>query len=66
MVSVERSIEYVNLEPERTSDPVVLPPDDWPRRGNVEFRNFYLRYTPTSQWALDNINLYIEDGLKVI
>ena len=45
IVSVERCIEYAELEPEAPlyRDDVALP-DDWPSKGVIEFDHFSTRY----------------------
>ncbi|CAH8433032.1 unnamed protein product [Heterobilharzia americana] len=66
MVSVERAIEYVDLEPEITEPPELLPPvSDWPTYGHIKFENFGMRYGSSDTWALKNINLDIKPGCKV-
>ncbi|VDP47772.1 unnamed protein product [Schistosoma curassoni] len=66
MVSVERAIEYVELEPETTDSQETLQPDsDWPSRGHIQFKDFGLRYASSDTWALKNINLDIRPGCKV-
>ncbi|VDO67131.1 unnamed protein product [Schistosoma mattheei] len=67
MVSVERAIEYVELEPETTDAQETLQPDsDWPSRGHIQFKDFGLRYASSDTWALKNINLDIRPGCKVM
>nr|CAH8830168.1 unnamed protein product [Trichobilharzia regenti] len=66
MVSVERAVEYVDLEPEITEPPELPPPDaNWPAYGHIKFDNFGMRYGSTNNWALKNINLDIKPGSKV-
>ncbi|XP_018648723.1 multidrug resistance-associated protein 4 (mrp/cmoat-related abc transporter [Schistosoma mansoni] len=66
IVSVERAIEYVELEPETTEAQETLPPDsDWPSGGHIQFKDFGLRYASSDTWALKNINLDIRPGCKV-
>lgn len=45
MTSVERVLEYSELEKERPleSEPETKPPPSWPEKGKVEFKNLYLR-----------------------
>lgn len=45
LVSVERVVQYINLQPEAA--PFVLdhqPPPDWPQYGGIEIHNLKLRY----------------------
>ncbi|KAH8851362.1 Multidrug resistance-associated protein 4 [Schistosoma japonicum] len=66
MVSVERAIEYVELEPEISEELDTLRLDhDWPSHGHIKFQNFGLRYASSDTWALKDINLDIKPGCKV-
>ncbi|TGZ74317.1 hypothetical protein CRM22_001004 [Opisthorchis felineus] len=65
MVSVERAVEYMDLEPEITQPPITEPPDDWPKFGRIVFDNLWLRYHESASWALKGISLDIVAGLKV-
>ncbi|OXA46434.1 Multidrug resistance-associated protein 4 [Folsomia candida] len=46
MTSVERALEYAKLDPEAPleSKPDKKPPKDWPKNGEIQFRNYYLAY----------------------
>ncbi|VDP67997.1 unnamed protein product [Echinostoma caproni] len=65
MVSVERTVEYMDLEPEITESPVMQPPINWPSQGKIVFDGLWLRYNKTASWALRDITLHIEPGQKV-
>ncbi|KAK4473859.1 hypothetical protein MN116_003190 [Schistosoma mekongi] len=66
MVSVERAIEYVELEPEISEELDTLRLDyNWPSHGHIKFQNFGLRYASSDAWALKDINLDIKPGCKV-
>ncbi|KAF5396830.1 hypothetical protein PHET_10038, partial [Paragonimus heterotremus] len=65
MVSVERTVEYMDLEPEVTQPPVIAPPEGWPNHGKIVFDRLWLRYQTGDTWALKDITLEIRPGLKV-
>ncbi|XP_017848791.2 multidrug resistance-associated protein 4-like [Drosophila busckii] len=64
MTSVERVLEYTQLEQE----PAVKgqqPSQQWPTHGKLEFRNMSCRYDPQAAPVLRQLNLIIEPGWKV-
>lgn len=63
MTSVERVIQYTEMLSE--SDPPKIPPNDWPRRGQIEFRDMSLRYDVNSTPVLKHLDLTIEPTWKV-
>lgn len=68
MTSVERVVEYAEVEPEpplETVDPQKKPPDDWPFKGSIKFEYFCLRYSPGSELVLKDLNLAIDAKEKV-
>lgn len=67
MTSVERVVEYSNLEEEQPleSKPKKTPPPDWPRRGDVKFFRLYLRYAPEEPPVLKCLNFSIKSKEKV-
>ncbi|CAL8092157.1 unnamed protein product [Calicophoron daubneyi] len=65
MVSVERTVEYIDLEPEITKPPVYDVPNEWPSQGEVDFNGVWLRYHESAPWALKDIQLQIDPGMKV-
>lgn len=64
---VERILEYSNLEEEPFLDskPDEKPPEEWPTKGLVEFKDVRLRYGPKSAYALKGINFVIRPKEKV-
>jgi len=64
MTSVERVLQYTELEQEPALGEKT-PPQQWPTRGQVEFRNMSCRYDPNGSPVLRNLNLTIEAGWKV-
>ncbi|KAG8042341.1 hypothetical protein G9C98_004975 [Cotesia typhae] len=67
MTSVERVLEYTNIESESALEslPNKKPKDDWPPRGKVEFKNVYLSYSPLEPPVLKNLNFTIEPREKI-
>ena len=64
-VAMERLGDVLDLEPEQKAQDagsrIVLPQ----LRGNLEVENVFFRYTDTSPYVLENINLAIESGQLV-
>ncbi|VVC32358.1 Hypothetical protein CINCED_3A013682 [Cinara cedri] len=67
MTSVERVLEYTNSPQESAleSPPDKKPPKEWPQKGQIIFKNFYLRYSPDTPHVLKNLNIHIESMEKV-
>ncbi|KAI0541231.1 ABC transporter [Xylaria digitata] len=74
--SYHRVKEYANAEPEEkadeykeqsaySDDPAVVLPKNWPRTGEIEFRNVTIRYDPEGPDILKNINLKFAAGERV-
>lgn len=42
------------------------PPEGWPTRGVVEFRNYSVRYRPGLELVLKNLTLRVQGGEKVL
>lgn len=66
IIAVERVKEYSSTE---TEAPWVVesnrPPEGWPTRGVVEFRNYSVRYRPGLELVLKNLTLHVQGGEKV-
>ena len=72
MISVERILEYTNLEPEeqdksrrkmeKDHDDV---PSSWPDNGKIEFNRLTFSYKPNSRPVLNSIHLQIKAAEKV-
>lgn len=66
IVAVERVKEYSKTE---TEAPWVVagsrPAKDWPLKGEVEFRNYSVRYREGLELVLKNLNLQVHGGEKV-
>ncbi|XP_043798878.1 probable multidrug resistance-associated protein lethal(2)03659 [Apis laboriosa] len=67
MTSVERVLEYTNLEsePPFESTPDKKPSESWPEEGKIEFQNVSMRYSPTESPVLKNLNLMIYSHEKI-
>ncbi|XP_050673524.1 ATP-binding cassette subfamily C member 4-like isoform X1 [Leptidea sinapis] len=66
MTSVERILQYTNIERESQWEKgTIETPKGWPWRGQIEFRNCYMKYTPEDLPILKNLNLVLESGWKV-
>ncbi|XP_023166760.2 probable multidrug resistance-associated protein lethal(2)03659 [Drosophila hydei] len=69
MTSVERVVEYEDLEPEGDfeSKPNKKPPKDWPDEGKIKFDDLSLRYFPDkdADYVLRSLNIDINACEKV-
>ncbi|XP_068157078.1 ATP-binding cassette sub-family C member 4 [Drosophila tropicalis] len=63
MTSVERVLQYTELEQEPAMEKV--PPPQWPTHGQVELRDMSCRYDPNGSPVLKHLSLTIEPGWKV-
>lgn len=66
MVSTERILEYCKLEQEAAleSDKDKKPPESWPFKGHIIYRNVYLKYAQNKH-VLKNLNFEIYPQEKV-
>lgn len=65
LVSVERILEYKNLEKEKQpSEPRQLS-DSWPTNGKIEFRNVIFRYFEEGDPVLREISFVVQPNEKV-
>ena len=67
MTSVERVVDYINLESEEQVATAAErpPPHDWPKEGRLEFRNVYLMYSQEDSYVLKNVNFMVKSEEKV-
>lgn len=67
MTSVERVLEYSNVEsePPLLSSPDKKPKDTWPQEGRIEFKRVYMRYSPLDPPVLKNLNFVVQPREKV-
>eukprot|EP00475_Leptophrys_vorax_P002127 TRINITY_DN11210_c0_g1_i1.p1 TRINITY_DN11210_c0_g1~~TRINITY_DN11210_c0_g1_i1.p1 ORF type:complete len:745 (-),score=192.98 TRINITY_DN11210_c0_g1_i1:94-2328(-) len=63
-VSLERIIEYVDLEPEKDSRKRPLK-FSWPEKGDLELKQVKLRYSAESDYILKGVDVQIKSGSKV-
>jgi len=67
MTSVERVLEYTNIEqePPLESPPDKKPPPNWPTKGAITMDNVVLRYDPMGLPVLHGVDLHIQPQEKV-
>ncbi|CAH1738400.1 unnamed protein product [Aphis gossypii] len=66
MTAVERVLEYTNVTQEdalESKEKKQFP--KWPSKGQIIFKNFYLRYGPDPVYVLNNLNITIESMQKI-
>ena len=69
MISLERCLQYTRIKSEKPS--TIKPIDDnlkrdnWPQEGKIRFENYSVRYRPTTEIVLKNLNFQIEGNEKV-
>ena len=64
MVSVERIMEYTEIDVEN-NDGTVKGPQEWPTTGKLSFISVSLRYSPDTPFVLKNISFEIKHGEKI-
>ena len=69
MISMERCCKYMDIIQEKPSHiPEVdnkLIEENWPKNGEIEFKNFSVKYRPETEIVLKNINFHILPKEKV-
>lgn len=65
MTSVERIVEYCNLESEAPSETDAKAPDEWPSRGQMEFDSMSFSYHKGLPDVLHHITCIIKPTEKV-
>lgn len=72
LTSVERIVEYTTIEQEATSPTSTArpshslnPPESWPSKGHVKFRNFTARYAPNLSPVLRSVNFEAKPGERI-
>jgi ATP-binding cassette subfamily C (CFTR/MRP) protein 1 len=69
MISLERCLQYTRIKSEKPSE--IKPKDEelekknWPQEGRIRFENYSVRYRPTTEVVLKNLNFQIEGNEKV-
>ncbi|KAK4879947.1 hypothetical protein RN001_008093 [Aquatica leii] len=62
MTSSERILEYKDIQKEVKSGEIIK---DWPKNGKISFHDVTVRYNPTSENVLNNVNFVIEPKKKI-
>lgn len=62
MTSVERVLEYTELEPEKTTGSEV---ENWPNKGTLEYHKVSMSYTNSNEKVLKGINFSVEPQQKI-
>ncbi|KAF9518525.1 hypothetical protein BS47DRAFT_1388932 [Hydnum rufescens UP504] len=66
IVSVERVLNYVEVEPEAPAEiPEMKPSGDWPHGGAIRLENFCMRYRPELDLILQDITLDVSPGERL-
>ncbi|KAH9924719.1 metal resistance protein YCF1 [Fomitopsis serialis] len=65
IVSVERILHYIELEPEAPAEIPDVVPESWPTKGKIEFKDYCARYRPELDLALKNISVTINHREKI-
>lgn len=66
MVAIERIKEYVAKPQEAASkDEGIIPPKEWPSKGEIVLRNYTFRYRNGQNFALKGVNLVVQGGQKI-
>ncbi|XP_072396584.1 ATP-binding cassette sub-family C member 4-like isoform X2 [Diabrotica undecimpunctata] len=67
MISVERILQYTKLDTEGPFEslPTKKAPKNWPDKGQISFKETYLKYAPEQPPVLKNLNFEIKSGQKV-
>ncbi|KAL1943159.1 hypothetical protein VTO73DRAFT_4830 [Trametes versicolor] len=65
IVSVERILHYIELAPEAPWEVPENVPEQWPAKGELEFRQYSARYRPELDLVLKDINVKIGASEKI-
>lgn len=65
MTSVERVVEYSNLQSESSleTDKIIADklPKPWPQKGTIKFNKMSLKYSETSEYILHNLSFSVHE-----
>lgn len=64
-MSVERILEYTQLDPEKQPEIPEKPPKDWPTQGKIEFKNVFYRYSIDHEPVLRGLSFSVKSREKV-
>jgi ABC-type multidrug transport system fused ATPase/permease subunit len=65
MTSVERVLEYGDLESEPLEEGKIKPKKEWPTKGAVKFDNFSFSYAKNMNNVLNELNFELKAGEKI-
>ncbi|XP_057653034.1 ATP-binding cassette subfamily C member 4-like isoform X8 [Diorhabda carinulata] len=67
LTSVEKVLQYTEIKNEKPSETEkeFFPPESWPGKGKIEFRNIFLKCSDDDLGVLRNINFTILPGEKI-
>jgi len=66
IVSVERILTYVNVEPEAPYEiPEMKPDGGWPQAGEIQFKNYSMRYRVEHDLVLRDVNIVVKPGERL-
>ncbi|KAG8041564.1 hypothetical protein G9C98_002857 [Cotesia typhae] len=65
MTAVERVVQYTDIPKEGPIESSKPLPENWPSKGQIQWKNVYLSYKKDDPAVLKNIDLMIEPGWKV-
>jgi ABC-type multidrug transport system fused ATPase/permease subunit len=65
MTSVERIVEYCNVECENVKEKKIEPPANWPYEGKIVFDNVSYSYGDNLPKVLKNVSLTINGKEKI-
>ncbi|KIH43742.1 hypothetical protein ANCDUO_26246, partial [Ancylostoma duodenale] len=64
MVSVERIVQYTELESEHDDNLSLEAPKAWPTEGHITIKNMYMKYDDDGDYVLKNVSLDIKPKEK--
>ncbi|XP_031635983.1 multidrug resistance-associated protein 4-like [Contarinia nasturtii] len=65
LMSVERILEYSDLEPEKQPEIPQIVAADWPKLGKIEFRKVFYRYSASDEPVLRGLSFSLKPKEKV-
>lgn len=64
-MSVERILEYSQLEPEKQPDVLANVPAEWPTHGEIEFKKVFYRYAAEIEPVLRGLSFAVKPKEKI-
>ena len=65
LVGYDRWLKMINTPQEANQINEMFDSKFWPQSGNIEFRDFYLKYRPDTELVLKNLSFSITDNQKI-